>query len=200
MVISIAKDKEIWKDYTGKVKEFHGWIKVSNMGRVYKVGGKTSSSKILNCTKSKQGYMRVHVSINGKVYNKPVHRLVAEMFCPNPENKPYVDHINSVRDDNRPINLHWVTSSENNQNPHYTKLLSKRVKKQLSKYNYLAEANKKKCLLKNIDGRKMVFDSVSAVNEFFNTNANLGRHIKSGKYFTSSKSKLKGWKIILLDK
>lgn len=202
MVIYIVREQEheIWKDYNGDITEFHGWIKVSSKGRIYKIGGKTSSSKILNCTKTCQGYVMLHVSINGKSYTKPVHRLVAEMFCPNPDNKPYVDHINAVRNDNRAINLRWVTASENNQNPHYTMLLSKRSRMQLSDHNYLAEANKKKCLLKNIDGQELIFNSISDVNKFFHTKANLERHIRSGKYFVSKKSKLKGWKIILLDK
>lgn len=195
----MKEQEEIWKDYTGSVKAFHGWICVSNMGRVYKKGGRTSSSKILNCTKSKQGYMRLHVSIEGKVYNKPVHRLVAEMFCANPDNKPYVDHINANRADNRASNLHWVTSSENNLNPHYRALLSKRAKRQLKAHNYLAEANKKRCLLENIDGRKMVFDSIQDVQKYFNTKSNLRRQIKSGEYFKTSKSKLKGWRVIIID-
>lgn len=195
------KEKEVWKDYTGEVTAFHKWIKVSNLGRVYKIGGRTSSSKILHCTKNSQGYMRVHVSIHGKIYNKPVHRLVAEMFCPNPHNKPYVDHKNAVRDDNRASNLHWVTSSENNKNPHYKKLLSERVKKQLRKRNYLAESLKKPCILENVnDHTKLRFNSLKEANEFFNASADLGSHIKSGKPYTSAKSKLKGWKVYYADK
>lgn len=194
----MGKQKEEWKDYSGSIKQFHGWIRVSNLGRIFKKAGKTSKGGILKTTKNKQGYMRLHVSIDGKTYNKPVHRLVAETFCENLYNKPFVDHVNAIRDDNRASNLRWVTTSENNQNPIYVEKLKKRITEQFKTHNHLQEANKKKCLMEHKNGTILIFDSIQDVQNHFNTKANLNRKIKSGEYFTSKKSKLYGWRIRLL--
>lgn len=61
-----------------------------------------------------QGYHTVNLKDpNGKVRHLLVHRLVALAFIPNPDNKPYVNHIDSIRDHNEVSNLEWCTQQEN---------------------------------------------------------------------------------------
>lgn len=64
-----------------------------------------------------KGYWFVILRKDGKNYSRFIHRLIAEMFIPNPDKKPCVDHINTNRIDNRIENLRWCTYEENNNNP-----------------------------------------------------------------------------------
>lgn len=61
----------------------------------------------------KVDYLRVSLCKNGKDELIYIHRLVAEAYIPNPENKPMVNHINGIKSDNRVENLEWVTDQEN---------------------------------------------------------------------------------------
>ena len=60
-----------------------------------------------------KGYRRVALSQNNKRTQYPVHRLVAEAFIPNPEEKPFVNHIDGNKRGNHWKNLQWCTASEN---------------------------------------------------------------------------------------
>ena len=77
--------------------------------------GRRKKPKKLSQTKRTGGYLNVTLLDNGK---KPryfrVNRLVALAFIPNPNNKPYVNHIDEDRTNNNVSNLEWVTPKENN--------------------------------------------------------------------------------------
>lgn len=114
--------QEIWKDIEG----FEGLYQVSNLGRVKALkrsfvignGGIVKHEEnILKERKYKSGYCYVGLYKNGKEKKFKIHRLVAQAFIPNPENKPEIDHVNTVRDDNRVENLRWCTRKENFANP-----------------------------------------------------------------------------------
>lgn len=104
-------ETEIFKFYkkSGGYKAPVKIYEVSNLGRV-KCNGKIVEPHMRN----KYLYIALFY----------VHRAVAELFIPNPENKPCVDHINTDRLDSRAENLRWVTYKENSNNPLSRKQMS----------------------------------------------------------------------------
>lgn len=108
LMFKFEKIMEIWKD----IKGFEDY-QISDKGRVWS----KLSNKILKLKMDKNGYCKVNLYKNGEQKTKNIHNLVAEVFIDNPENKPFIDHINTIRTDNRVCNLRWVTHKENCNNP-----------------------------------------------------------------------------------
>lgn len=125
---------EIWKDIPG----FEGWYQVSNLGRVKRVkkvhwnhGKKNLITRehVLTPTWDKKGYEVVIIRNESKKRHIKVHRLVAEAFIPNIENKPQVDHIDRNKRNNEVGNLRWCTNSENQLNTNRNVFLTYQNKK-----------------------------------------------------------------------
>ena len=105
-------------------------VEVSNKGRVRTTNYKeTGTLKILKTWKA-NGYEYISYKDNkGIIKKRTVHRLVASAFLPNPDNKPEIDHLNNIRDDNNVENLSWVSKKENMNNPITVKNRKLRFKK-----------------------------------------------------------------------
>lgn len=94
--------KEYWKSI-----EAHSGYEISSLGRIRNA----QTGYILKPYNDGRGYLRVKLHKK----NCKLHILVAQAFIPNPENKPFVNHINGNKHDCRVFQLEWVTVSENTQ-------------------------------------------------------------------------------------
>ena len=104
---------EIWKSLVG----YEGRYEISNQGRLKSLTDQFGRPReMIGSTKPRaDGYVSYELNWKGKSKNIYAHRLVALHFIENPENKPFVNHIDSIRNNNYVENLEWCTQSENTQ-------------------------------------------------------------------------------------
>lgn len=120
--------REIWRDVAG----YEGYYQVSTVGRVRsldRVIKRANNSPMLRKgvmltpQKDSDGYLLVGLKRGGKEYKAKVHRLVAEAFIPNYDNKPIVNHLDGDKGNNAVNNLEWCTDRENSHHARATGLL-----------------------------------------------------------------------------
>jgi|WetSurMetagenome_2_1015567.scaffolds.fasta_scaffold48891_7 hypothetical protein len=119
--------KEIWKTVVG----YEGYYEISDLGnvrsleRVIEYELKTQSGTVIKRVVKKSKLLKVHIAntgyyttdlqVNGIRQTVAIHRLIAEAFIPNPENKATVNHKDGVKTNIAISNLEWATFSENNK-------------------------------------------------------------------------------------
>jgi hypothetical protein len=106
---------ETWKD----IKGYEGIYQISNLGRVKRISNihwcnlKYRDNYYLKPLDNGKGYLRIKLTVNNKSRRVMLHRLIAEVFIENPNNYPFVNHIDGNKKNNNINNLEWCTQSQN---------------------------------------------------------------------------------------
>lgn len=138
------------------------------------------TKKILSPSINKDsGYYQIDLWKNNKSRKYTLHRLVANNFIPNLENKPTVDHIDGNRLNNDVSNLRWATYSEQN-----------------SRFNTFGVRSEKIKVI-NVNGEELIFNRIKDVAEHFNCNiSNISQMLKKGTF--GKRGKTRNYKFVYM--
>lgn len=207
---------EIWRKIEGFEK-----YEVSNLGRVRSLDYKhTGEIKVLRPILNRYGYLRINLYKNSKLCSRSIHRLVAQAFILNPENKQQVNHIDANKQNNIVSNLEWCTNLENMQHARDMGLLKltdeqkkKRSEKQKGKNHpfygkHHTEETKKKMSEsrkgeKNPKAKKIIcvttgeiFDCIKHGGEKYNVHSSDISRCCTGKRKSAGKHPVTGEKLV----
>lgn len=156
-----------------------------------------STGKILSQNLNKSnGYLMVSLWKDNEGTNYAVHRLLAEAFIPNPENKPTVDHKDGNRQNNRLTNLRWATYAEQN-----SRFNTNGVRSQIVKASQYEEIRNPRGGGHVAWGKwiwTLYFNSVGAAADYFGLEMGNISQMKA-KGTIGRRGKLRGWKIEYVD-
>lgn len=138
------------------------------------------TKKILSPSINKDsGYYQIDLWKDNKSKKYTLHRLVANNFIPNLENKPTVDHIDGNRLNNDISNLRWATYSEQN-----------------SRFNTFGVRSEKIKVI-NVNGEELIFNRIKDVAEHFNCNiSNISQMLKKGTF--GKRGKTRNYKFVYI--
>ncbi len=109
------------------IKGFEGCYLVSKLGLIKSLHTTNKKGNIAFRI-DRAGYITVRLSLNGKTHSKYLHRILAEAFIPNPDDKPEINHIDGNKLNNSISNLEFVTHAENMQHAYKMGLIVKKLK------------------------------------------------------------------------
>ena len=169
--------EEEWKDIIG----FEGAYKISNFGRVYSTPRRGNKGvEFLKISYTHDGYAKVRLIYNGKDKTMRVHRLVAEAFIPNPQNKDTVNHIDGDKTNNNVYNLEWCDRHE--QLDHAYKLGLKTARSGSKNSNAKLTNEQVKEIRKSYVRYSKEFGTVALAKKYDVTNVVIGLIVRGETY------------------